>query len=78
MHVQLILVCSVTYWFPTVGVHEMLGFVDGGAKNEVEEGHVLTICHLAIIVLSIGNTQTSILLLCFLYLFLELMITMNE
>ena len=26
----------------------------------------------------IGNTQISILLLCFLYLFVELMITMNE
>ena len=43
-----------------------------------------TICHLAIvnvcviIILSIGNTQISILLLCFLYLFVELMITMNE
>ena len=37
-----------------------------------------TICHLAIvnvcviIILSIGNTQISILLLCFLYLFVEL------
>ena len=46
---------------------------------------VLTaICHLAIvnvcviIILSIGNTQISILLLCFLCLFVELMITMNE
>ena len=43
-----------------------------------------TNCHLAIInacviiILSIGNTQISILLLCFLYLFVELMITMNE
>ena len=43
-----------------------------------------TICHLAIvnvcviISLSLGNTQLSILLLCFLYLFVELMITMNE
>ena len=43
-----------------------------------------TICHLAIvnvcvnIMLSIGNTQVSILLLCFLYLFVKLMITMNE
>ena len=43
-----------------------------------------TICHLAIvnvcviIIVSIGNTQISILLLCFLYLFVELMITMNE
>ena len=27
---------------------------------------------------SIGNTQISILLLCFLYLLVELMITMNE
>ena len=45
---------------------------------------VSTICHLAIvnvcviIILSIGNTQISILLLCFLCLFVELMITMNE
>ena len=36
-----------------------------------------TICHLAIvnicviIIVSIGNTQTSILLLCFLYLFVD-------
>ena len=43
-----------------------------------------TIRHLAIvnvsviIILSISNTQISILLLCFLYLFVELMITMNE
>ena len=43
-----------------------------------------TICHLAIvnvciiIILSIGNTQISTLFLCFLYLFVELMITMNE
>ena len=43
-----------------------------------------TICHLAIvnicviIIFSIGNTQISILLLCFLYLFAEFMITMNE
>ena len=43
-----------------------------------------TICHLAIvnvcviIIVSIGNTQISILLLCFLFLFVELMITMNE
>ena len=44
-----------------------------------------TICHLAIvnyvcviIILSIGNTQISILLLCFLYLLVELMITINE
>ena len=42
------------------------------------------ICHIAIvnvcviIILSIVNTQISILLLCFLYLFVELMITMNE
>ena len=41
-------------------------------------------CHLAIVnvyvitILSIGNTEISILLLCFLYLFVELMITMNE
>ena len=27
---------------------------------------------------NVGNTQISILLLCFLYLFVELMITMNE
>ena len=46
---------------------------------------ILTIiCHLAIVgvcvivILYIGNTQISILLLCFLYLFVELVITMNE
>ena len=43
-----------------------------------------TICHLAIvnvcmiIILYIGNTQLSILLLCFLYLFVEVMIMLNE
>ena len=43
-----------------------------------------TICRLAIVsvcvimILSIGDTQISILLLCFPYLFVELMITMNE
>ena len=31
-----------------------------------------------IIILSIGNTQISILVLCFLYLFVEPMITMSE
>ena len=38
---------------------------------------IVNVC-VIIIILSIGNTQTSILLLCFLYLFVELMITMNE
>ena len=44
----------------------------------------LTICHLAIVnvcvivILSRGNTQISILLLRLLYLFVELMITINE
>ena len=43
-----------------------------------------TVCHLAvvnvcmIIILYIGNTQISIMLLCFLYLFVELMIMLNE
>ena len=43
-----------------------------------------TICHLAIvnvcviIMLSKGNTQISILLFCFLYLFVEFMMTKNE
>ena len=43
-----------------------------------------TICHLVhvnvcvIIILSIGNTQISILLLYFMYLLVELMITMNK
>ena len=50
----------------------------------VASDFLTTICHLAIvnvcviIILSIGNTQMSILLLCFLYLFVELMITVNE
>ena len=45
---------------------------------------VLTSCHLVIvnvcmiIILYIGNTQIGILLLCFLYLFVKLMIMMNE
>ena len=44
-----------------------------------------TICHLAIemsvwllFYIYIGNTQISILLLCFLYLFVELMIMLND
>ena len=50
----------------------------------VASDFLTTICNLAIvnvcviIILSIGNTQISILLLSFLYLFVELMITMNE
>ena len=50
----------------------------------VASDFLTTICHLAIvnvcvnIILSIGNSQISILLLCFLYLFVELMITMNK
>ena len=50
----------------------------------VASDFLTTICHLAIvnvcviIILSTGNTQISILLLCFLYLFSELIITMNE
>ena len=45
----------------------------------VASDFLTTICHLAIInvCVSIGNTQISILLLCFLYLFVEFMITMN-
>ena len=42
-------------------------------------GNNLPSCHRVIIILSIGNTQISILLLCLLYLlFVELMITTNE
>ena len=50
----------------------------------VASDFLTAICHLAVvnvyvvIILSIGNTQISILLLCFLYLFVELMITVNE
>ena len=50
----------------------------------VASDDLTAICHLAIvnvcmiIILYIGNTQINILLLCFLYLFVELMITMNE
>ena len=53
-------------------------------NNIVAFDFLTTICHLAIvnvcviIILSIANTQISILLLCFLYLFVELLITMNE
>ena len=53
-------------------------------KQQTDSDVLTTICHLAIvnvcmiIILSIGNTQISILLLCFLYLFVELMITMND
>ena len=53
-------------------------------EADVATDHLTTICHLAIvnvcviIILSLGNIQISILLLCFLYLFVELMITMNE
>ena len=50
----------------------MLSVVD--VKHREEED--CEVC--VIIILSIGNTQVSILLLCFLYLFVELMITMNE
>ena len=46
---------------------------------------VLTIiCHLAIVgvcvivILYIGNTQIGIMLFCFLYLFVEFVITMSE
>ncbi len=53
-------------------------------EADVASDFLTTICHLAIvnvcaiIILSIGNIQISTLLLCFLYLFVELMITMNE
>ena len=54
-----------------------------GAK-QVSTGAKQTICYLAIanvcviIILSKGNTQISLLLLCFLHLFVELMTTINE
>ena len=65
----------------TVGDHE-----DGKRSSVYSDASdiLTTICCLAIvhvcviIILSIVNTQISILLLCFLYLFVELMITMNE
>ena len=41
-------------------------------------GHLAIVNVCVIIILSVGNTQISILLLCFLYLLVELMITMNE
>ena len=50
----------------------------------VASDFLTTICHLTIvnvcviIILSIGNIQISILLLCFLDLFVELTIPMNE
>ena len=50
----------------------------------VASDFLTTICHLAIvnvcvtIILSVGNTQISILLLCFLYLFVEFMISTNK
>ena len=50
----------------------------------VASDFLTTVCHLTvvnvcvIIILSIGNSQIRILLLCFLYLFAELMITMNK
>ena len=53
-------------------------------EADVASDFLTRICHLAIvnvcviIILSIGNIQISTLLLCFLYLFVELMITMNE
>ena len=54
------------------------------AKCFVASDVLTKICHLAIvnvcmiIILYIGNTQISIMLLCFLYLFVELMIMLNE
>ena len=50
----------------------------------VASDFLTVICHLAIlnvcviIIFSVGNTQIRILLLCFLYLFVELTITLNE
>ena len=41
-------------------------------------GHLAIVIVSVIIMLSIGNTQISVLLLCFVYLFVELKITMNE
>ena len=58
--------------------------VGGGVVTGVASDFLTTICHLAIvnvcviIILSLGNTQISALLLWFVYLFVELMITMNE
>ena len=53
-------------------------------EADVASDLLTTICHLAIvnvcviIILFLGNIQIRILLLRFLYLFVELMITMNE
>ena len=59
---------------------------EGSLGRTAQDGHLdshtapelcsVNVC--VIIISSIGNTQISVLLLCFLYLFVELMITMNE
>ena len=51
-------------------------FVASDVLTTICQHAILNVC--VIIILSIGNTQISILLLCFLYLFDALMITMNE
>ena len=42
-------------------------------EEDEKESTIVNVC--VFLILSIGNTQISILLLCFLYLFVELMIT---
>ena len=63
-----LLVCFVFLYF--------VCFVASDVLTTIYRLAIVNVC--MIIILSIGNTQISILLLCFLYLFVELMITMNE
>ena len=67
-------VCLFVCFFVVILV--FLGFVASDVLTTICHHAIVNVC--VIIILSIGNTQICILLLCFLYLFVELMITMNE
>ena len=59
-----------------IPLSERVCFVASDVLTTIFHLAIVNVC--VIIILSVGNTQISILLLRFLYLFVELMITMNE
>ena len=72
----LFLFCFLFCLFVFVVILVFVSFVASDVLTTICRLAIVNVC--VIIILSTGNTQISILLLCFLYLFVELMITMKE
>ena len=72
------LFCLLLCFFVVVFLVGLFGFVASDFLTTICRLAIVNVCVIIMIFLPIGNTQIGILLLCFLYLFVELMITMNE